>query len=137
MSIPAISSATGASVGTVHGTLSKLKASDTPAPIVGTSRIRLPREERQEVVASMREIGMSVRAIASATGTNRETIRQEVSGDRKLSPAPVTGTDGKTYTPQPQPQSEPEEPELPQATALPQSDLDELNTEPPTWQPVG
>ena len=36
MSIPAISSATGASVGTVHGTLSKLKASDTPAPIVGT-----------------------------------------------------------------------------------------------------
>ena len=63
----------------------------------GTSRIRLPREERQEVVASMREIGMSVRAIASATGTNRETIRQEVSGDRKLSPAPVTGTDGKTY----------------------------------------
>ena len=63
----------------------------------GTSRIRLPREERREVVSSMREIGMSVRAIASATGTNRETIRQEVSGDRKLSPAPVTGTDGKTY----------------------------------------
>ena len=103
----------------------------------GTSRIRLPREERQEVVASMREIGMSTRAIASATGTNRETIRQEVSGDRKLSPAPVTGTDGKTYTPRPQPQPEPEEPELPQATALPQADLDELNTEPPTWQPAG
>lgn len=77
----------------------------------GTSRIRLPREERQEVVASMREIGMSVRAIASATGTNRETIRQEVSGDRKLSPAPVTGTDGKTYTPRPASQPERPEPE--------------------------
>lgn len=67
----------------------------------GTSRIRLPREERREVVSSMREIGMSTRAIASATGTNRETIRQELTRDKKLSPesdpAPVTGVDGKTY----------------------------------------
>lgn len=55
----------------------------------GTSRLRLPREERQEVVASLREIGMSVRAIATATGTNRETIRQEIAGDKKLSPAPA------------------------------------------------
>lgn len=57
----------------------------------GTSRLRLPREERSEVVASLRESGLSVRAIAAATGTNRETIRQElVAGDKKLSPAPVT-----------------------------------------------
>lgn len=57
----------------------------------GTSRLRLPREERQEVVASLREIGMSVRAIASATGTNRETVRQEIAGGRKLSPVQPTG----------------------------------------------
>lgn len=106
----------------------------------GTSRIRLPREERQEVVASMREIGMSTRAIASATGNSIGTIHAEsrrCSNLNTSNPAPVTGTDGKTYTPRPQPQPEPEEPELPQATALPQSDLDELNAEPPIWQPAG
>ena len=104
----------------------------------GTSRIRLPREERQEVVASMREIGMSTRAIASATGISQKTASRELAAARESndSPVPVTGTDGKTYAPRPQPQSEPE-PELPQATALPQSDLDELNAEPPTWQPAG
>ena len=101
-------------------------------------RIRLPREERQGVVASMREIGMSTRAIASATGNSRRTIQSDAHEVAQFAqPAPVTGTDGKTYTPQPQPQPEPEEPEMPQATALPQSDLDELNTEPPTWRPVG
>ena len=104
----------------------------------GTSRIRLPREERQEVVASMREIGMSTRAIASATGISQKTASRELAAARESndSPVPVTGTDGKTYAPRPQPQSEPE-PELPQATALAQSDLDELNAEPPTWQPAG
>ena len=88
----------------------------------------------------MREIGMSTRAIASATGVSNYTVSKDAAHVRELTPesepAPVTGTDGKTYTPRPQPQSEPE-PELPQATALPQSDLDELNAEPPTWRPVG
>ena len=68
----------------------------------GTSRIRLPREERQEVVASMREIGMSVRAIASATGDSYGTVRNELAAREQNcspEPAPVTGTDGKTYTP--------------------------------------
>lgn len=90
----------------------------------GTSRIRLPREERREVVSSMREIGMPIRAIASATGTNRETVRQEVAGDKKLSPETVTGMDGKTYSSS--------QPERPRATAMPQSDLDALNTPPAT-----
>lgn len=39
-----------------------------------------------DVVASLREIGMSVRAIASATGQGRETIRKEIAGDHKWSP---------------------------------------------------
>lgn len=52
----------------------------------GTSRLRLPREERQEVVASLREIGMSVRAIASATGQGYGTVRRELSGEPFGSP---------------------------------------------------
>jgi hypothetical protein len=52
----------------------------------GTSRLRLPREERQEVVASLREIGMSVRAIAAATGEPRSTVSDVVSGVRSRTP---------------------------------------------------
>lgn len=89
------------------------------------------------MVASMREIGMSHAAIAQGTGLSTKTIQREIRSGQMSTPESVTGTDGKTYTPRPQPQSEPEEPELPQATALPQSDLDELNAEPPTWRPVG
>lgn len=63
----------------------------------GTSRLRLPREERSEVVASLRESGLSVRAIASATGMSYGTVQSEVI---KTDHVPeVTGTDGKTYTP--------------------------------------
>lgn len=45
----------------------------------GASRLRLPREERAEVVASLRESGLSLRAIASATGLSRGTISNDVS----------------------------------------------------------
>lgn len=99
----------------------------------GTSRIRLPREERQEVVASMREIGMSTRAIASATGNNRKTIMSDLRGGESQvvqngPPAPVAGTDGKTYTPRPSPRPEPE-PE-------PESGGEE-DTPAPSWEPAG
>ena len=70
----------------------------------GTSRIRLPREERQEVVASMREIGMSTRAIGSATGMSHTEVGRSLRGGTNVppaDPAPVTGTDGKTYSPRP------------------------------------
>lgn len=70
----------------------------------GTSRLRLPREERQEVTISMRELGMSTRAIASATGGSEATVRRSLAGASNDAPAPVaprpiTGTDGKTYQP--------------------------------------
>lgn len=65
----------------------------------GTSRLRLPREERQEVVASLRESGLSNRAIAAATGLSEPTVRRDLTG--ASNDAPVTGTDGKTYTPKP------------------------------------
>ncbi|QIS10633.1 hypothetical protein [Nocardia arthritidis] len=76
------------------------------------ARIRIPREERPEVVASLREIGMSTRAIAAATGVSDFTVRQDLAGARNLAPdrpgacddgpVPVLGEDGKTY-PSPNP----------------------------------
>ena len=64
----------------------------------GASRIRLPREERQEVVASMREIGMSIPAISSATGASVGTVHGTLSKLKASdTPAPIVGTDGKTY----------------------------------------
>jgi hypothetical protein len=44
----------------------------------GTSRLRLPREERTEVVCSLRDAGLSVRAIASATGDHYSTVSREL-----------------------------------------------------------
>lgn len=55
----------------------------------GTSRLRLPREERAEVVASLRESGLSQRAIASATGLSQDTVRRDLTaGERNRSPVP-------------------------------------------------
>lgn len=97
----------------------------------GTTRLRLPREERAEVVASLRESGLSIRAIASATGVARGTVQREIASGVPFgtpdpaddaaesdalaeeliaaAPAPavtVTGKDGKTYRPrQPKPAS--------------------------------
>ncbi|MGW0245514.1 hypothetical protein ACWDYH_02630 [Nocardia goodfellowii] len=65
------------------------------------ARIRIPREERAEVVASLREIGMSTRAIAAATGVSKGTIQNDLSGGQNCPPDAVTGADGKTYQPKP------------------------------------
>lgn len=53
----------------------------------GTSRLKLPREERQEVVASLRESGLSIRAIAAATGLGQGTVQREVAGVPNGTPA--------------------------------------------------
>lgn len=68
----------------------------------GSSRLRLPREERQEIVASLRDAGLSTRAIAAATGVSKTTVADELAGVQNRTPAPtptprVNGTDGKTY----------------------------------------
>jgi len=82
-----------------------------------TSRLRLPREDRAEVVASLRESGFSVRAIASATGIDKNTVQSDLAKVSEIhtpksgdvidaevitDPRPVTGLDGKTYQPKPQ-----------------------------------
>lgn len=71
----------------------------------GSCRIRLPREERTDVVASLRDAGMTTRAIASATGFAYGTVQSEIvsiSRDQNRSPGPETivGIDGKHYQPQ-------------------------------------
>lgn len=50
----------------------------------GTSRLRLPREERAEVVSSLRESGLSIPAISAATGLGYGTVQREVAA---LSPS--------------------------------------------------
>lgn len=63
------------------------------------ARIRLPREERREVVGSLREAGLSTRAIGAALGVDQKTVVNDLAGEENSSPAPVTGTDGKQYAP--------------------------------------
>jgi hypothetical protein len=67
----------------------------------GSLRLRLPREERQEVVCSLRESGMPIRAIASATGADAKTVQSDLKsaavGNSYTSPTTVTGLDGKQH----------------------------------------
>ncbi|QLY33956.1 hypothetical protein H0264_18525 [Nocardia huaxiensis] len=69
------------------------------------ARLRIPREERSEIVASLREIGMSTRAIAAATGLGQGTVHREIEGLRTAvpngTPDSVVGLDGKGYLPEP------------------------------------
>lgn len=44
----------------------------------GAARLRLPREERPEMVRSLRQSGLSLRAIESATGVSRPTIIKDL-----------------------------------------------------------
>lgn len=65
---------------------------------LGGARIALPREDRREVVGQMREAGMSIPAIASATGASIGTIHNDLSelkGSGRDLPTAVTGLDGK------------------------------------------
>lgn len=55
---------------------------------LGETRLRLPREQRREVVASMTEAGMSTRAIGSALGVSREQVRRDRTRDTNVAPEP-------------------------------------------------
>jgi len=89
----------------------------------GTGQLKIPREERTEYVASLRESGMSTRAIAAAAGVSDFTVRQELKAaaastainiavdqegiesdllaEELIAAEPITiiGTNGKTYQP--------------------------------------
>ena len=64
-------------------------------------QLRPPREQRDEVVQSMREAGMSMRAISQATDLSYSTVQRAArAGDPNGSPeesSNVVGLDGKSY----------------------------------------
>ena len=62
----------------------------------GSSRIRLPREERTEVIASLRESGLSLRAIEAATGVSRPTIIKDLADEQVVNSLPPGGVTEST-----------------------------------------
>jgi hypothetical protein len=82
---------------------------------LGSTRLRLPAEEREEAVRSLRSAGLSTRAIAAATGLSHRTAARkaagvpngtpgyiaspEASSEARLMPSSpsITGLDGKSY----------------------------------------
>lgn len=64
----------------------------------GTSRLRLPREERSEVVSSLRESGLSVRAIAAATGISKNTVTADLAEVSQFGTPADAACDGKCAT---------------------------------------
>jgi hypothetical protein len=62
-----------------------------------STRLRIPREERRDVVYSLRESGLSIRAIASATGVSEGTVRNDLkSGAQNYAPEPEVDEDALT-----------------------------------------
>lgn len=59
----------------------------------GTARLRLPREERAEVVSSLRDSGLSLRAIAAATGISHEEARRSLPPVTNVTPDPEVAED--------------------------------------------
>lgn len=72
-------------------------ASYVETEFVAATRLRLPREDRRELVSTLRDAGMSTRAIADATGTSKNTITNDLSQIGTPEPEAVTGLDGKGY----------------------------------------
>lgn len=104
------------------------------------ARLKLPREERTMVVASLADAGMSNKSIAAAIGVTPMTVGRDRAGVTKVTPASatedeivdaevidapepeprkVTGTDGKSYTvtPKPAPRRPSIAPDIDQAAA--------------------
>lgn len=59
--------------------------------------LAMPREERRTSVASLRQAGLSLRAIGAATGVSRDTVQKDLEAVRNLTPDSITGIDGKEY----------------------------------------
>lgn len=124
-------------------------------------KLKLKGEARERAVLSLRNAGMSIRAIGSALGVSPNTVQSDLS--QTDTPAAITGADGKTYPatkpaapPRGGPEDEPEadEPEAPmdspppsgpgaEEEGVPADDerpasagtrLDEPKPKPPVWQ---
>lgn len=93
----------------------------------GSSRLALPREERSEVVQSLRSQGLSLRAIAAATGASKSQVERDLStvpnGTVGGDPTPITGVNGKSYQPT-QPAKTTTRESTSTTTEYPQPDID-------------
>lgn len=64
----------------------------------GDFHLRLPREERDDVVGSLRAAGLSIRAIAATGIASKATVERTIAASGVLNEdTSTTGTDGKTY----------------------------------------
>lgn len=104
----------------------------------GSTRLRLPREERAEMVCSLRQSGLSIRAIASAAGIDKNTVQSDLVSEIHTPEAEepvrltlITGLDRKRYPPKPKPQPGPAErlaePPPPSDAETFDGELDELD----------
>ena len=83
----------------------------------GASHLKLPKENRAAELTSMREKGMSLRAIQSATGVSQPTIIKDTKAGAKNFSTSTIGQDGKTYPRAPEPSvSERDWPVVPEPT---------------------
>jgi transposase len=98
---------------------------------VFTVEVRLDGEQRRELVAYLSGEGMSQRAIADVVGVDRKTVRKDLAEQvgETGPPAPVTGLDGKTYSPKPKRDKREAETEIEAREELPRHDLDDDDDE--------
>lgn len=105
-----------------------------------TDRLRLDRDDRQELVVQLRSAGMSTRAIGSAVGASHDTVQRDLHSTGRNLPVdePVRSLDGRqrpaTQTPrardlpQAPPPDEPvvEEPGTPAPSVTPKRDIGDV-----------
>jgi len=64
----------------------------------GDFHLRLPREERDDVIGSLRAAGLSIRAIAATGVASKKTVERTIAASGVANDDTcITGTDGKTY----------------------------------------
>lgn len=82
----------------------------------GSQHIAIPREDRNEIVGSLRDAGLSLRAISSATGISKDTVARSLTSRSTVAnatvedsddsssesePVKIKGVNQKTYSSQP------------------------------------
>lgn len=67
------------------------------ARTLNLDRRHLTTKQRREVVAALWQEEHSLRAIAGVVGVSQEQVRQDLAGVTRVTPARVTGRDGKSY----------------------------------------
>lgn len=67
----------------------------------GSQHIAIPREDRNEIVGSLREAGLSLRAISSATGISKDTVARSLTGSSTVANETVDESDGNSSEPEP------------------------------------